>query len=109
MGQNPTPLGRLIEQVMQSFGLGEKFHGWQAVRRWPEIVGPEIAKQAKAVRFAEGVLTVVVEKDAWRQELEMHLERILFKFRSLPGGNAVKKIVLKAGSFSEKLDGKIDD
>ena len=101
MGQEPTRLGGLIEQVIRSFGLGEKFHGWRIVSRWPEIVGPEIARHAKAVRFAEGILTVVVERDVWRQELEMQLERILDEVRSYSGGRAVKKIVLKAGSLRE--------
>lgn len=101
MVHEPTRLGHLIEQVIRSLGLGEKYHGWRIVSRWPDIVGPEIARQARAVRFSDGILTVVVEKDAWRQELEMQLEVILRKVRSDSGGRAVRKIVLKAGSSTE--------
>ncbi len=101
MGQEPTQLGNLIEHVIRSLGLGEKFHGWRIVSRWPEIVGPEIARHARAIRFSDGILTIVVEKDVWRQELEMQLENILEKIRSTSGGSAVKKIVLKSGSSME--------
>ena len=102
MGQEPTHLGNLIERVIGSLGLGERFHGWRIVSRWPEIVGPEIARHARAVRFADGILTVVVEKDVWRQELEMQLESILEKIRLTPGGKAVGKIVLRSGSPMER-------
>jgi predicted nucleic acid-binding Zn ribbon protein len=101
MGREPTRLGHLIEQVIGSLGLSDKYHGWRLVHRWPEIVGPEVARQARAVRFADGILTVVVEKDVWRQELEMQLESILDKIRTTAGGGAVKKIVLRAGSSME--------
>jgi len=101
MVREPTRLGNLIEQVISSLGLSEKYHGWRVVSRWPDIVGPEIARQARAVRFSDGILTVIVEKDAWRQELEMQLEVILRKVRSNAGGRAVNKIVLKAGSSME--------
>jgi predicted nucleic acid-binding Zn ribbon protein len=101
MGREPTRLGNLIEQVIGSLGLGDKYHGWRLVSRWPDIVGPEVARQARAVRFADGILTVVVEKDVWRQELEMQLESILDKIRTTAGGGAVKKIVLRAGSSME--------
>jgi predicted nucleic acid-binding Zn ribbon protein len=101
MGREPTRLGNLIEQVIGSLGLGDKYHGWRLVSRWPDIVGPEVARQARAVRVADGILTVVVEKDVWRQELEMQLESILDKIRTTAGGGAVKKIVLRAGSSME--------
>lgn len=101
MVAEPTRLGQLIDQVISSLGLSDKYHGWRIVSRWPDIVGPEVARQARAVRFSDGILTVVVEKDAWRQELEMQLEVILQKIRSYAGGRAVKKIVLRAGSPTE--------
>lgn len=106
MGQEPSRLGNLIEQVIGSLGLSDKFHGWRIVSRWPDIVGPEIARHSRAVRFADGILTVVVEKDVWRQELEMQLERILEKVRASAGGRAVEKIVLKAGPPRESQNGQ---
>ncbi len=97
----PSRLGDLIENLVKSSGQSSQFYGWRVVSRWPDLVGPEIARISKAVRFSEGILTVVVEKDVWRQELEMQLEEILARIWQQPGGNAVRKIVLKAGKFSE--------
>lgn len=108
MGKEPARLKGILSQVLAGLGQEDKFHGWRIVELWPEIVGAEIARYARAVRFVDGSLIVVVEKDAWRQELEMQREQILNKIRSLPGGNAVKKIVLRAGSFQEIHDEQQD-
>lgn len=102
MAEKLTRLGNLIEQLLVSLGQGSNYHGWRMVSLWPEIVGSEIARFSQAVRFAEGILTVVVEKDVWRQELELQRDEILLKIRSQPGGKAVKKIVLRAGPVMEK-------
>jgi predicted nucleic acid-binding Zn ribbon protein len=93
----PSRLGDLIEKMVASLGQSGRFYGWRMVAEWPQIVGPEIAKISRAVRFSEGVLTVVVEKDVWRQELEMQLDEILTRIWSRPGGKAVQKVVLRAG------------
>lgn len=93
----PSRLGDLIESLVSKLGQSGKFYGWRVVAKWPEIVGPEIAGVSKAVKFSEGVLTIVVEKDVWRQELEMQIEKILDKIRRQRGGRVVEKIVLKAG------------
>jgi len=106
MSNQPIRLDKLIEQMLGAFGLRDKFHGWRTVNRWAEIVGPDIARHSRAVRFADGILTIVVEKDAWRQELEMQREQILQRIHATPGGTAVKKIVLKAGSLTENFDGE---
>lgn len=101
MSQNSDRLGNILESLMSSLGQRRNYHGWQIVKNWPTVVGEEIAHVSRAMRFAEGILSVNVASDAWRQELEMQLEQILGKIRSRPGGKAVKKIVLKAGSIME--------
>lgn len=102
MAEKLIRLGNLIENILVSLGQGSNYHGWRIVSLWPEIVGSEVARFSQAVRFANGILTVVVEKDVWRQELELQRDEILSKIRSQPGGRAVKKIVLRAGPVVEK-------
>ena len=102
VNKEPSPLKGILGQILSSLGRKGEFDGWRMVELWPEIVGPEIARYARAVRFIEGSIIVVIEKDAWRQELEMQREHILRKIWSFPGGTAVRKIVLRAGSNWEK-------
>lgn len=107
-GKNAARLGDVIEAVVSSLGHGKNFHGWRMVAKWPEIVGPQLARCSKAVRYANGVLYVAVTGDAWRQELEMHLEHIISAMHALRGGKAVERIVLRGGSYLEQTDEQND-
>jgi len=106
MGADPIRLGTLIEHIIGACGLHDKFHGWRIVNQWPDIVGSEIARHSRAIRYSDGILTIAVEKDVWRQELEMQREQILRQIRRVPGGAVVKKIVLRAGAPTENNNGK---
>jgi predicted nucleic acid-binding Zn ribbon protein len=101
VGKNAVRLGDVIDAIVGSLGHGKNFHGWRMVARWPEIVGPQLARCSRAVRYADGIMYVAVTGDAWRQELEMDLEHILGKIHALPSGKAVDRIVLRAGSYLE--------
>ena len=80
--------------MIGSLGLSKSYNGWLVVTRWPEIVGEQIAKRAKAVRFDDGVLFVVVEDAAWRQNLSLEMDNIMAAIRSYPFGKAVKQVRL---------------
>lgn len=101
MEQKPDRLGNIVDSLMSSLGLKKTYHGWQIVEKWPEIVGEDIANVSRATKFHDGILTIIVEQDAWRQELEMQREEILNKIHRHRAGKAVEKIILKAGRIME--------
>jgi predicted nucleic acid-binding Zn ribbon protein len=90
------PLGSVIDSVIDSVGLTQRYNGSQVIDRWSEIVGDQIAARAQAVKFDNGTLYVVVEDSSWRQNLSMELEQILAQIRKYPFGQAVKEIRLLA-------------
>jgi predicted nucleic acid-binding Zn ribbon protein len=63
--------------LLRELGLEAGVEGWRAVKEWPEIAGPRIARHAKAVGFHEGTLSVEVEGSAWAYELEFLKRRLL--------------------------------
>jgi len=91
------PISGVVGKVIRSLGMSRNYDGWIVVSRWPEIVGPVIAEQAHARRYADGVLIVSVPDDSWRQELAMQTEEIMRKIQALPFGRSVKKIRLERG------------
>jgi len=95
--RNPQALSGLIPQLMRKLGLGKRYAGWMVVTRWQEIVGETMAERARAIAFDDGVLTVAVEDDSWRQELSMQLDTILKEIHSQSYGKAVKEIRLTRG------------
>lgn len=92
--KKPKPIGGVVDAVIGSLGLGKSYDGWQVVGRWPEIVGEQIARRAKAIRFDDGVLYVVVEDASWRQNLAMEIKNILATIHKYPFGRAVTNVRL---------------
>lgn len=62
-------LSGVLPRVLQRLGLDEGLLGWRAVHEWERVVGPRIARHARATAFHEGVLQVEVEGSAWMHEL----------------------------------------
>ncbi len=93
----PKVLGGVIDNLVHSLGIAKSYHGWMVVTKWPEIVGQQIAKEAEAIRFDDGVLYVAVPDAAWRQNLAMDVEKILNKIQSYPFGRVVTQVRLVQG------------
>ncbi len=73
-----TPLAQVLEEYLDSSGLGKGVERAEVVQRWPDLVGPQIAAvtQAESVS-AEGVLRVRVATAPWAAELSLMTPRIL--------------------------------
>lgn len=96
-GNPPKAISGIINRVLKGVGLGREYNGWMVVTEWADIVGPAIAKVARAVRFEDGCLEVAVADSSWRQELSMQQAELLKKIHSRPYGAAVTRIRLVQG------------
>ena len=63
------PISTVLPALLRDLGLEAGIMGWRAVREWPDAVGPQVARRARAVSFQEGTLVVEVEGSAWLHEL----------------------------------------
>jgi predicted nucleic acid-binding Zn ribbon protein len=57
----------------------------RVLRRWPEIVGPMMAKRSRPDRYEKGTVWVAVQGSAWAQELRMVKERLIARLKELSG------------------------
>lgn len=92
--KSPQPISSVIGKIMSSFGISKTYYGWMVVEKWPEIVGKELAKRSKAIRFEDGVLFVAITDDVWRQEISMKSDEIIAQIHSYPFGRSIKQIRL---------------
>ena len=90
----PRQVGGIVDRLLASLGLAEKHHGWDVVRRWPDIVGEHYARNSEAFRYADGIIYVAVENASWRQTMSMDREKILNIIHSHPHGRVIKDIHL---------------
>jgi predicted nucleic acid-binding Zn ribbon protein len=57
--------------------LTQRIEEAEALSRWPQAVGPAIAKHARAIRVQDSVLWVEVDHPIWKSELHHRKRQIL--------------------------------
>lgn len=93
----PAPAAGIVDHIVTSLGLAQKYYGWLIVSKWPEIVGEYYALKSRAIRFDEGTLYVAVEDSSWRQQMAMDTEKILQIIHTFPHGQVVESLRLVMG------------
>lgn len=79
----PERIDRIVPRVLKDMNIGGKVRNWQVVDKWEEIVGPKIARHAKAVSVDSENLFVTVDNPVWQSQLFMMKSEILKKVRKL--------------------------
>jgi len=87
----PIPTSRLFGGLARQFQLGPAL---QVLKAWPEIAGPLVSAQLKAVRFAEGILWVRAEQSVWGHQLTFLRPELLRKLENALGKPLVQDIRL---------------
>ena len=75
-------MGALIPGVLSRLGIAEDLERWRAVTEWDDLIGPSLARHARASRIERDVLVVEVTSSAamhhvshYKRELLERLER----------------------------------
>jgi predicted nucleic acid-binding Zn ribbon protein len=92
MPRTPKHIGETLKLVMQDMGFEKKLEQVRALELWPEVVGENIAKIAKAERVDEGILYIKVSSMTWRTELLFQKQSISAKINARLGKGIIKDI-----------------
>jgi predicted nucleic acid-binding Zn ribbon protein len=93
-GRDPLPLGAAINRLITE-------RGWEApaavggvMGRWPQIVGPDLAKHCEPQRYdeEEKVLTVRCDSTAWATQLRLLAPQLVARLNGDLGHGTVKLI-----------------
>jgi predicted nucleic acid-binding Zn ribbon protein len=95
-----TPLGPTLSAVARQYGLDAKLLEYRLRRRWPEIVGDQVAAHTRpdAVRYRQ--LYLIAENSVWLQQLTFLKPSLLEKINAAAGGPILSDIVLRVGEVS---------
>jgi predicted nucleic acid-binding Zn ribbon protein len=85
-------IGAAIQDLLENLGIGRKIRDYDAVLRWNEIVGDQIARVTEAVKIEKGVLVVRVQNSPWRNELTLMKSDVIGKLNGALGEDVVKEI-----------------
>jgi predicted nucleic acid-binding Zn ribbon protein len=84
----------VLPALLRELGLEAGIMGWRAVREWPDAVGPQVARRARAVSFQTGTLFVEVDGSAWLQELSILKRDLVRRVNQRLGASIVQDISL---------------
>lgn len=86
-------LENFLGQALDRLGVRHRLMEYQAVEKWPSIVGPKIASAALAETVRDGILFVSCKSSIWASELSLHKEEILKRVNSHLSAKAGKRVV----------------
>jgi len=93
MGQ-PQEIGKVISKFLKTSGIEKGIKQRQAVVIWEQVVGKEIAAQAKAIKAENSNLLIKVASPVWRSEILLMKTKILEELNKSLGQEAIKDIIL---------------
>lgn len=85
-------IGNILTQFLKDRGLEQPIKRHDALRLWPEVVGPTVAEITQPQRMSNHILFVQVNNMSWRNELIYYKEEIIKKLNEKIGDEVIKEI-----------------
>ncbi len=83
--KDAVPLSSILDAFLESLRIPHVAFLVSLRKRWPEIAGPLVSRNAIPLSLRNGVLTVAVRNHAWAQELRMSTTTMIERIRETPG------------------------
>ena len=96
----PVPIRLSLERLMAGLGSPEIKATATIIERWPEIVGPELARGVVAVAVRGSELLVRVEDPAWASQLAWLEARLLERIAALVGPGRITAVRVRVAPRS---------
>jgi len=91
-GDEPTSIGDALAAVGRDLGMPATGAVTALARRWPEVVGEEVAEHATPSSVRDGVLTVIVDGPIWATQLRYLEAAILERAAAVTGDGVVTSV-----------------
>ena len=92
-------VGSFVKPTLQDLGVQGKVLEQQALAKWREVVGPQIAASSKADAIRDGVLFVTCKSSMWSSELSLHRQDITKRLNAAVGREIITDIRFTARGF----------
>ena len=105
--RDPQLVGEAISGLLADRGWEIPTAVGDAMDRWPEIVGTDIAAHAEPLSFEAGVLAVQASSTAWATQLRLLAPDIVRRLNTELGHGTVLRIEVKAPSGPSWRKGRL--
>lgn len=85
-------IGAALPQTLKSLGISRRAREAQALWLWPQLLGPELARETRALSLTGGILWVTASSTPLAHQL--HLERggLIERLNAMMGAPAIRDI-----------------
>lgn len=92
---NEQTLKNVIEQMIDAYGLRERYEQTIVLEHWGEWMGKTIAKYTTDIYVKDGTLNVYISSSSLKQELNASTEKIQRLVNDKIGKNFIQKVVIR--------------
>lgn len=93
-------VGRIVDNLKDTYKLDDKKREYEALRLWPELVGRRIAAGATPLYISEKVLYVQAAGSVWCQEIAFRKNEIIKSLNEKLGFEYITDIRYKVDAKS---------
>lgn len=83
--KDAAPLSSVLDAFLESLRIPHVAFLVSLRKKWPEIAGPLVSRNATPLSLRNGVLTIVARNHAWAQELRMSKIPMIERIRETVG------------------------
>lgn len=96
----PAALSSLLQGLFARQGWAERIQAHEVWRTWDQIVGPQIAAQARPARLRGDVLEVKVNHPLWMQQLQLMKPKLLAALNSRYEKALIRDLFFRPGRIA---------
>ena len=88
-------IGDILATYFRENGLEQQILGDQIIEKWPQVMGPQVARLTGKIEIQDQVLHVQIRSAALRQQLFECRTALIRKLNDSVGATVIKDIRLK--------------
>ncbi|MBI1192456.1 MAG: DUF721 domain-containing protein [Bacteroidetes bacterium] len=92
--QNDQSVRDILRAVFQDYRLEDKLVEVQLQQRWPDMMGPAVARYTDEIKLSKGILRLRFSSAPMRDQFRYSTEALRSKINEELGGEVVKRVVV---------------
>ena len=85
-------VGEALPRALKSLGISRRTREAQAIWLWPQVIGPHLAKESRALKLTGGTLLVTASSPALAHQLHLERTMLMDRLNAAIGAPAVREI-----------------
>lgn len=91
-------VGEALPRALRSLGISRRTREAQAIWLWPQLVGPHLARETRAVKLTGGTLWVTASSTPLAHQLHLERSGLMERLNLMIGAGAVREIRFRQSS-----------